>query len=179
MLACEILHRRLCEYKSFYFIFLCCKAQYSILQAKLLTVMQENGCRITPRAVSINIQWRIFDLLWTYTVIVSSDLSWHIIKTLVRKPSLIKVRKNAVAKCFPCIQQYKTQIKILLFLCFLICFVIILFSGHVFRESSMQNSAGVTKAAMHLGVRKNSTEESFRFINGNYGVCRSLSIHAD
>lgn len=102
-LAREILHRRLCEYKSFYFIFLCCIAQYSILQAKLLTVMQEKGCRITRRGVFINIQWPIFDRVWTYSVTVSSDLSWHIIKTSVRKPSLIKVKK----KC-SCISTHST-----------------------------------------------------------------------
>lgn len=94
------------EYNSFSFIFSCCIAQYSISNTTHRCVRKDRG--IMPRAVLINIPWHIFDLLWTYRMIVSSDLSWHIVKASSINPSLIKVRKNATVKGFLRIWQYKT-----------------------------------------------------------------------
>lgn len=94
------------KYNSFSFIFSCWIAQYSISNTTDRCVRKD--CGIMPRAVFINIRWHIFDLLWTYRIIVSSDLSWHIIKAALINPSLIKVRKNATAKGFVCIWQHKT-----------------------------------------------------------------------
>lgn len=84
------------KYNSFSFIFSCWIAQYSISNTTDRCVRKD--CGIMPRAVFINTWGLIFDLLWTYRITVSSDLSWHIVKDSLINPSLLKVRKMPLWK---------------------------------------------------------------------------------